>query len=376
MTWAQWFVTPAFTSIFFLLGVLTLYWFITDHLTKYLQKRHPNIDVNRVRTIIGLLYMAILIVGAQLSVDGTQNGWVFVNFQIFAIVFIAYFLQLEIKFWQMAIVIVAFMGINGTLPILLSWLFAAIYVGLYFAMKLIKQHRHHTWQDFVDYSLVNLVFSTAMWTVMKFRFDLHLVTIGWEILFSFFFMTIMFVYIDAVLAGANTLAQLTYTTNFDELTHAHNFYAYKNDFGQAFDHAQNHEEPLTLMLFDIDRFKHVNDTYGHLAGDYVLTTVSRLIMQELKASDPTLQLYRTGGEEFTIIFANYTSERARTTVDEIANRVKVTAFKHSGQPIDITISVGLTQLKSGDENQVDVYRRADEQLYYSKRHGRDQVTVG
>jgi len=99
-------------------------------------------------------------------------------------------------------------------------------------------------------------------------------------------------------------------------------------------------------------------------------------MQELRASDPTLQLYRTGGEEFTIIFADYTSERARTTVDEIANRVKATAFKHSGQPIDITISVGLTQLKSGDENQVDVYRRADEQLYYSKRHGRDQVTVG
>jgi len=376
MTWAQWFVTPAFTSVFFLLGVLTLYWFMTDRITKKLQKRHPTINVSRVRTIIGLLYMAILIVGAQLSVDGTGNGWVFVNFQIFAVVFISYFLQLEIKFWQTAIVIVGFMGINGTLMIPLSWLFAAIYVGLYYAMKLVKQHQHHTWTDFVDYSLVNLAFSTAMWGVMKFRFNLHPITVGWEILFSFFFMTIMFVYISSVRDGANTIAQLTYTTNFDELTHVHNFYAYKNNFGQAFDHAQRHQEPLTLMLFDIDHFKQVNDTYGHLTGDYVLTTVSRMITQELKASNPKLQLYRTGGEEFTIFFANYTPAQARTTVTAIARRIRETPMQHAGETFNITISVGLTQLKSGDENQVDTYRRADEQLYHSKRHGRNQVTVG
>ncbi|WP_407886947.1 diguanylate cyclase [Levilactobacillus sp. N40-8-2] len=349
---------------------------MTDRIINHLQKGHPAINVGKIRTIIGLLYMAILIIGAQLSVEGTGNGWVFVNFQIFAVVFISYFLQLEIKFWQMAIVIVAFMGINGTLMIPLSWLFAGIYVGLYFAMKMVKQHQHRAWNNFVAYSLVNLVFSAAMWTIMKFRFDLHPITVGWELLFSFFFMTITFVYIDSVRAGANTLAQLTYTTNFDELTHVHNFYAYKNDFSQAFEHAQRHQNPLTLMLFDIDHFKQVNDAYGHLTGDHVLATVSQMIMQELAVNDVKLQLYRTGGEEFTIIFANYTSTQAHTIVDAIARRIRETPMQDTDATFDITISAGLTQLQSTDENQVDVYRRADEQLYYAKRHGRDQISVG
>jgi len=74
MTWAQWFVAPAFTSIFFLLGVLTFYWFMTDRIINHLQKGHPAINVGKIRTIIGLLYMAILIIGAQLSVEGTGNG--------------------------------------------------------------------------------------------------------------------------------------------------------------------------------------------------------------------------------------------------------------------------------------------------------------
>jgi len=130
------------------------------------------------------------------------------------------------------------------------------------------------------------------------------------------------------------------------------------------------------MLFDIDHFKHVNDTYGHLTGDYVLTHVAELITQQLQTIDPTLILYRTGGEEFTIIFDNYAISQAREHVDAIAKGVRESEFRHSGKTIDISISVGATQLKTADGSQVDLYRRADESLYYSKRHGRDQVTIG
>lgn len=198
---------------------------------------------------------------------------------------------------------------------------------------------------------------------------------GWEILFSFVLLTIMYFYVDSLFDSASTLEKLTYTTNFDDLTHVRNYFAFKNDFSCSFSGAQKDHAPLTLMLFDIDHFKHVNDTYGHLAGDYVLTTVAQLITKQLATIDPDLRLYRTGGEEFTIIFNHYTTDQARTHVDAIAQAVKNGDFQHANQAIAISISVGVTQLQTGDENQLDLYRRADQNLYFSKRNGRDRVTI-
>lgn len=97
MTWSKWFVEPAFTSIFFLLGVLTLYWFSTSKLIKYMENRGQHPDPNQVRTIFGLIYMVILLIVTQVSVMGTDHSWVFTNFQIFAVVFVSYFLMLEIR---------------------------------------------------------------------------------------------------------------------------------------------------------------------------------------------------------------------------------------------------------------------------------------
>ncbi|NLR31416.1 GGDEF domain-containing protein [Levilactobacillus tujiorum] len=376
MTWSQWFVTPALTSVFFLLGVLTFYWFISSKLIKHLEKRHKDVNPTRIQTIVGVIYIMLLIIVTQLSVEGTTNGWVFVNFQVFAVIFVSYFLELNLRPWQLGILILAYMSINNTLTIGLSWLFALTYFGLYFAMTFIKKHRHASqWRNFCDYTLVNLVFAVAMWADIKFRFELTYAAVAWEVLFSFFFMTITFVYINSVLDGANTLAHLTYTTNFDELTRVHNYYAFKNEFGQAFEYAQTQQIPLTIMLFDIDHFKHVNDTYGHLAGDYVLSNVARLITKQLKTIDPTLTLYRTGGEEFTIIFKNYTTTQAADHAKAIAQMIHDQAFHYAGQDIDISISAGVTALQTIDENQLDLYRRADQNLYYSKRHGRDQITI-
>ncbi|MFD1550214.1 GGDEF domain-containing protein [Levilactobacillus fuyuanensis] len=376
MTWSKWFVEPAFTSIFFLLGVLTLYWFLTSKLIKYMENRGQHPNANHVRTIVGLIYMVILLITTQASVSGTDHSWVFTNFQIFAVVFVSYFLMLEIRVWQFALATLLFMLIDGTLTIGLSWAYAVVYIGFYLTMKNIKHHLHSPWRNYMDFASTALLFSAILWWLMRLRFHLSWSVISWEILFSFVLLTIMYIYVDSLLAGADTLAQLTYTTNYDELTRVHNFYSFKRAFGHQFKDAQTEKHPLTLMLFDIDHFKHVNDTYGHLTGDYVLTHVAGLITQQLKAIDPSLILYRTGGEEFTIIFDNYTVSQAREHVDAIAQSVREAEFQHAGKTIDISISVGITQLKIDDGSQVDLYRRADESLYYSKRHGRDQVTIG
>lgn len=152
--------------------------------------------------------------------------------------------------------------------------------------------------------------------------------------------------------------------------------SFKNDFSELFQRSKITAQPLTLMLFDIDHFKRVNDTYGHLTGDYVLSHTAALISMQLQEIDPHLHLYRTGGEEFTILFNNYTTDQAKVHVQAIADSVREAEFQHNGNNIHVSISVGVTQLQTADEGQLDVYRRADESLYFSKRNGRDQVTFG
>lgn len=243
-------------------------------------------------------------------------------------------------------------------------------------MGLIRQHRHHNWLDYLDYTFSSLVFSTLLWGIVGKRLNLSSSTLLWELLFSFFILTMMYFYVDSLMSGAATLAQLTYTTNYDELTQVKNYFAFKNDFGELFGKSKLSKQPLTLMLFDIDHFKRVNDTYGHLTGDYVLSHTAALISHQLHEIDPELSLYRTGGEEFTILFNNYTTDQAKEHVNAIADSVRAAEFTHAGNTINVSISVVVTQLQTDDHEQLDVYRRADQSLYFSKRNGRDQVTFG
>ncbi|MFC6261056.1 GGDEF domain-containing protein, partial [Levilactobacillus fujinensis] len=340
-----------------------------NYLAVYLTRSRAKVRAN-----VGVIYMILMMVAVQISVHGTANSWVFSNFLIFAIVFVSYFLMLEVRFWQLLLGVLIFMIVNGTIFLPLSWAYAATYLGFFYTMKLIRQHRNTGWLAYIDYVLATLLFSTVLWIVVGFRFNLPIWTLVWEVLFSYFLLTIMYIYVNSLMSGANTLAELTYTTNYDELTHVKNYFAFKNEFSSAFERAKIKGQPLTLMLFDIDHFKRVNDTYGHLTGDYVLSHVAQLIATQLKTIDPGLVLYRTGGEEFTILFNNYTADQAREHVAAIADNVRDAEFHHNDNDIDISISVGVTQMQGQDEGQVDIYKRADQNLYYSKRHGRDQVT--
>lgn len=225
MTWSQWFVTPAITSLFFLLGVLTLYWFLTNQIIRFLKKRGRHADTVKIRTNVGVVYMVLLNLGVQLAVNGTTNSWVFINFQIFAIVFVSYFLQLNVRLWELVVAVLMFMGLNGTFTYLLSWLYAIVLVGLFYVMNIVRKHRHHSWVDYLDYTVASLVGSTLLWGIVGRRLSLSTPVVLWELLFSFFILSIMYVYVDSLMSGAATLAQLTYTTNYDELTKVKNYFS-------------------------------------------------------------------------------------------------------------------------------------------------------
>ena len=126
----------------------------------------------------------------------------------------------------------------------------------------------------------------------------------------------------------------------------------------------------SLIMFDLDRFKRINDNYGHAVGDKVLVNVARIIQEELRTTDIVA---RFGGEEFVAVLPNIELSDAKN----IANRVALSISRQSvilddNAELKITSSVGVTQRKQG-ETLDETLKRADDLLYFAKNNGRDQV---
>ena len=121
-----------------------------------------------------------------------------------------------------------------------------------------------------------------------------------------------------------------------------------------------------LVVADIDHFKQVNDSHGHLVGDEVLIQIARLMRETLRVED---QLFRFGGEEFVAILQPASAHDVLDVLQRIRQTVEHHVFAHVGH---ITISLGVTAITEGD-TATHLLDRADEALYYAKEHGRNQV---
>jgi diguanylate cyclase (GGDEF)-like protein len=124
--------------------------------------------------------------------------------------------------------------------------------------------------------------------------------------------------------------------------------------------------PGWFAIADIDRFKSINDRYGHLFGDDVLLLVARLMRQAFRGSD---QLFRFGGEEFVVVLETTLPEHAEATLERFRRRVADHLFPQVGQ---VTISIGYTRIGVSDPA-VTCFDRADAALYYAKEQGRNRI---
>jgi diguanylate cyclase len=140
----------------------------------------------------------------------------------------------------------------------------------------------------------------------------------------------------------------------------------------AVQNALANNEPLSLLMFDIDHFKSFNDSYGHLTGDQVLRLVGMSLKQTIKGQDITA---RYGGEEFAVVLPNTALRQALTVADHIRRAVmaKELKKKSTGEILGrVTISVGVSVLKPDDDPDT-LIERADICLYAAKRNGRNRV---
>jgi two-component system, cell cycle response regulator len=131
--------------------------------------------------------------------------------------------------------------------------------------------------------------------------------------------------------------------------------------------------PLCLLIFDIDRFKNVNDTYGHPAGDFILREVSKVVRDKLIRGNDFFA--RSGGEEFCLLLLGTPPPLAEEVAERIRATIESHSFMDSGSKIPITISLGVAYKMAGDTSWEEIYERADKAMYHSKNSGRNRVSV-
>lgn len=127
-----------------------------------------------------------------------------------------------------------------------------------------------------------------------------------------------------------------------------------------------------LVIFDIDHFKKVNDTYGHQAGDEVIRRVSALTQSNARESDC---VGRYGGEEFTILLPQTTVDGAVIFAERLRLQIEAETFEHDGQEIRFTVSLGVAQASSQYKSELEWLEAADQALYQCKHNGRNQTSV-
>ena len=158
-------------------------------------------------------------------------------------------------------------------------------------------------------------------------------------------------------------------TTVDGLTQVYNKRYFLETLDREISRAQRYHRPLALALFDIDFFKKINDTYGHLAGDAVLKQMATLIKARTRRDDI---FARYGGEEFAIVLPELDLEHAMAMGEKLRRLIERADFTFEEHDIAVTISVGVAIYHEGDDPAT-LVKRADTQLYEAKGSGRNCV---
>ncbi len=157
----------------------------------------------------------------------------------------------------------------------------------------------------------------------------------------------------------------------DFLTGLPNRQAYDDRIEQEHARWKRYQTPLTLVVWDIDHFKKINDTFGHKAGDKTLCLIAQLLRDNCRIPD---FVARFGGEEFVMLLPNTTADQALILTEKLRHLIETTGFNSHGNAINITVSCGISDF-NGNDTQEAVFERADQALYQAKEQGRNRCVI-
>ncbi len=185
--------------------------------------------------------------------------------------------------------------------------------------------------------------------------------------------TFAMVFLLMALTKERAESRQRYAATIDPLTGIPNRRGFSERAERLLARAQRDNSQVTLLLFDLDRFKDVNDRFGHRTGDTVLTLFTRSAVESLRPLD---LFGRFGGEEFVALLPGVTNEGALTVAERVRSHFEFTAGAVDGRPVGATASVGIASAADGAYDFDALYAMADAALYRAKQNGRNRIEAG
>jgi diguanylate cyclase (GGDEF)-like protein len=170
------------------------------------------------------------------------------------------------------------------------------------------------------------------------------------------------------LKNRSLVKQLEELSIKDSLTGLYNYRYLQTCLDEELERARRYGHKFFVLMIDADHFKDINDTYGHLFGDYVLKKLGQLISNELRSTD---RLFRYGGEEFLVIMNEITKDGVWKAICRQLAAVRNHTFIHEGQETKLTVSMGGAFFPEEAESKVELIKAADQALYLAKEAGRN-----
>lgn len=168
-----------------------------------------------------------------------------------------------------------------------------------------------------------------------------------------------------------TYDKLQEEANTDGLTRCYNKMYFNKKLDLEVKKSKITADPLSLVIFDLDHFKHLNDNYGHDAGDYVLKEMASLLRDNGIRKNDTFARY--GGEEFVVLLPQTNLKQAFEIAERLRKLVESHEFTYDGQRLPVAASIGVADYREGVSTGTDLFKRADQAVYQSKEGGRNQV---
>ncbi len=255
------------------------------------------------------------------------------------------------------------------------WLFVATYIILIVVIDYLYGHKNALIVSNYKYWLSQIMFGVCWWIIMWIdnRFPLPDM-IGMLILFEVY-MLVVRVIEQKMSTYMHAYTDLEQKVNYDALTGVRNRANLNKLSKEAYDKYITSDEPLTVIMFDIDRFKSFNDHYGHDLGDEVLRHVSHIVERELHIDGSKGQLFRYGGEEFIILMRKIDSDQCENIINGINKTLNEMPLYYQDNELSVTLCFGVTTLKREDKSFDEVFKRVDSYLYESKNNGRNKMTI-
>lgn len=301
-------------------------------------------------TIVGVLQMTFSIVIYDLRLDFREL--------LLVLVFRYFDLKTAISSLILLTLTRFFWGVNPTTII-------NVYSNIYFLISLViltryMKHRFSDRTQLLTFLVNNLMVTTlAVFYLMTPWTDaLSILAIFWPI------QCLMLYFCWHIINDLNHMVDMI---NQDCLTSLNNQRRFREDLALM----DRIEESVSIALIDLDHFKYYNDTYGHEIGDVILHQFAGVLLSQTNAKTVA---YRVGGEEFAFIMTGQTQAEAETLVLSLQALTRQENYLDLAERIDQqpTISIGIAHRETG-ETALDVYRRADQAVYYCKNHGRNQM---